>query len=274
MSRYQISAAAIRPHLIAASPAQFGTWIGYSGHAKITLAIVLLAAAAAVAYAGTRLRQPIRTARRGRAFVAVLLMTLLLAIAALGICISIYVQQLVKDHLVTAPPNDPITPVTVIGVMAVFFIVFITSSHEWRIRLAGATIAAMAAPMIFELPFDLIVMARTYPPVAPDPALYRVLFFAPLFTIEATTLALLTCSPMVRLSRASFLSFASMLAVFAIWALAGFSYPSAPVPVALNVLSKILALVTTVGLFLPQRRESAALVAKSDAPLAEAGQRA
>jgi hypothetical protein len=32
------------------------------------------------------------------------------------------------------------------------------------VRLSSAVIAAMAAPMIFELPFDLIVMARTYPP--------------------------------------------------------------------------------------------------------------
>ena len=46
--------------------------------------------------------------------------------------------------------------------------------------------------MVFELPFDLIVMARTFPPIPPNPALYRVLFFAPLFAIEITTLALLT----------------------------------------------------------------------------------
>ena len=107
--------------------------------------------------------------------------------------------------------------------------------------------------MIFEFPFDLIVMARTYPPLPPDPALYRVLFFIPLFLVEFTTLALLTLSPMVRLSRATFFIFALMLAVFAAWALSGFAYPSASVPFALNVLSKILAFVATLNLFLPQR---------------------
>jgi NAD(P)-dependent dehydrogenase (short-subunit alcohol dehydrogenase family) len=56
--------------------------------------------------------------------------------------------------------------------------------------------------MIFELPFDLIVMARTFPR-APDPAWSRVLFFAPLFLIEITTLALLTLSPMVQVSKAT-----------------------------------------------------------------------
>ena len=107
--------------------------------------------------------------------------------------------------------------------------------------------------MIFELPFDLIVMARTYPPIPPDPALYRALFFVPLFLIEITTLLLLRLSPMVRLTRATFFSFALMLGVFAVWALAGFGYPSAPLPTALNIASKILAFITVLTLFLPQR---------------------
>jgi hypothetical protein len=111
----------------------------------------------------------------------------------------------------------------------------------------------VAAPMIFEFPFDLIVMARTYPPIPPDPALYRVLFFAPLFLVEFTTLALLRLSPMVKLSRASFFFFAVMLLVFAVWGLSGFGYPSAPVPFALNVLSKIVAFAAALSLFVPQR---------------------
>ena len=110
--------------------------------------------------------------------------------------------------------------------------------------------------MIFELPFDLIVMTRTYP-IPPDPAWYRALFFLPLFAIELTTLALLTLSPMVRLSRATFLSFAAILVVFAVWALAGFGYPSAPVPITLNVVSKILAFVTVLTLFLPPLDQAA-----------------
>ena len=46
----------------------------------------------------------------------------------------------------------------------------------------------------------------------------------------AAVAALLRLSPMVRLTRATFYSFALMLGVFAIWGLAGFGYPSAPVP--------------------------------------------
>jgi hypothetical protein len=84
--------------------------------------------------------------------------------------------------------------------------------------------------MIFELPFDLIVMARTYPSIPPDPALYRALFFAPLFLIGITTLLLLGLSPMVRLTRATFISFALMLGVFAVWALSGSATRRLPAP--------------------------------------------
>jgi hypothetical protein len=118
-------------------------------------------------------------------------------------------------------------------------------------RLASGFIGAIAAPMIFELPFDLIVMARSHPVI--DPALYRPLLFGCLFAIEITTLLLLRLSPMVRLTRATFFSFVLMLGVFAVWALSGFGYPSAPLPTALNIASKILAFVTALTLFLPQR---------------------
>jgi hypothetical protein len=99
-------------------------------------------------------------------------------------------------------------------------------------------------------------MARTYPPIPPDPALYRLLFFAPLFLVELTTLTLLTLSPMVKLPRSSFFFFALILVVFAVWGLSGFGYPSAPVPFALNVLSKIMAFAVALSLFLPRRAEA------------------
>jgi hypothetical protein len=182
-----------------------------------------------------------------------------IAITAFLACATAYVQQARQHHLTTARPPDPITPVTLISVGVIFLIiVVISSSYEWPVRLASAAAGALAAPMIFEFPFDLIVMARTYPPIPPDPALYRILFFAPLFLIETTTVSLLTLSPMVKLSRAGFVSFAAMLAVFAVWGLAGFGYPSEPISYALNVASKILAFVTALSLFLPQRVNASA----------------
>jgi hypothetical protein len=180
-----------------------------------------------------------------------MLLAWVLAIAAFLVCALAYVQQERRDHIAVAPPADPIAPVTLVAAVVLFLIIFI-SARGSRAGLASAVIAAMAAPMLFEFPFDLIIMARIYPPVPPDPALYRILFFAPLFLIEVTTLSFLTLSPMVRLSRATFFSFAMMLATFAVWALFGFAYPSAPVPIALNMVSKILAFVAALTLFLPR----------------------
>ena len=231
----------------------YGAWISYGGTARIVLALVLTAVAGGVAYAGTRLPLPVRPARPSQAVRALMLVTWLLAIAAFLVCVSVSIYQARQEHLLHAPPPDPITPVTVIGVGVIFAVITLAgSSHGWRVALGSAVLGALAAPMIFELPFDLIVMGRTYPPIPPDPALYRVLFFAPLFLVEITTLSLLALSPMARLSRATFFFFAAMLAVFAVWALSGFAYPSAPVPFALNVVSKILAFAAALSLCLRQ----------------------
>ena len=232
----------------------YGTWVSYTGGARLTLAAVVLAAAAAVTYAGLRLPLPAGPARPGRKAAVLMLTAWVLAITAFLACVVVYIQQARREGLVHGHglPPDHIFPITFIAAGVTFFIIAVNGPGGWTAFTSGA-IGAMAAPMIFELPFDLIVMARTYPPIPPHPALYRALFFAPLFLIEITTLSLLTLSPMVRLSRATFYSFAAMLAVFAIWALTGFGYPSAPVPFALNVVSKLLAFVTVLTLFLPQR---------------------
>jgi hypothetical protein len=247
----------IPPAAAHAAVTQSGTWVGYAGTAKIALALVLLAAAVGVAYAGARLRRPLRPAQPGRTARFVILGTWVFAIAAFFVCLVAYAMQARHQHLLHAVPANNVAPVTAICVVAIFIVVLLIGRTQSQgVMLASAAIAAMAAPMIFEFPFDLIVMARTYPAIPPDPALYRALFFVPLFLVEATTLSLLTFSPMVKVSRAALLSFSLMLAVFAAWGLTGFAYPSAPVPYAFNVLSKILAFVTALCLFLPGRAQA------------------
>ena len=238
--------------------AHYSVWVSYSGTARIMLALVLLIAGGGAAYAGTRLPRPARAPRPGQKAANFMLAAWIAAMTAFLGCVGFLGQQARRDHLPNARPPDPITPVTLTAVGAIFvIIVLISSSRDWPVRLAGAAIGALAAPMIFEFPFDLIVMARTFPRI-PDPALDRALFFAPLFLIEITTLSLLRLSPMVKLSKVTFFSFAALLAVFAAWGLSGFGYPSASLPYALNVLSKILAFVTALSLFLPQRAEASA----------------
>jgi hypothetical protein len=236
------------------SVTQYGTWVSYGGTARIVLALVLVAAAVGAVYAGTRLPLAARPALPGQKVRTYLLVAWGITIVAFLTCLFIYVHHARREHLFHTALADPITPVTAICVIVIFVIILVSGrSHGGRVALVGAVIGAMAAPMIFEFPFDLIVMTRTYPPIPPDPALYRVLFFAPLFLVEFATLSLLALSPMVKLSSVAFFVFALMLLVFAAWSLYGFGYPSAPVPFALNVLSKILAFIAALSLFLPQR---------------------
>ncbi len=206
--------------------------------------------------AGIRLPLPVRLTRPGPVGRVAMILAWIASIVAFLVCVTIYIRQYIHAYglsVVQAAPKDPIAPITLTAAAVVFIIIISRSSPGFGTRLASAAIGAIAAPMIFELPFDLIVMARTYPPIPPDPALYRAVFFVPLFLIEITTLLLLRLSPMVRLTRATFFSFALMLGVWSVWALSGFGYPSAPLPTALNIASKILAFVTVLTLFLHHR---------------------
>ena len=234
---------------------KYGTWVIYGGTARPALAVVLLAVAAALAYAGLKLPLPVGPARPGRKAAVAMIVAWVVAITVFLACVAVYIQQAKREHLAGAPA-DNIFPVTLIAAGVTFFVIVVNVRPDGMTAFTSAIIGAMAGPMVFELPFDLIVMARTYPPLPPHPALYRVLFFAPLFLVEITTLSLLTLSPVVRVSRATFYSLALMLAVFAVWALPGFGYPSSPVPYALNVISKLLAFVTVLTLFLPRRAQA------------------
>jgi hypothetical protein len=79
--------------------------------------------------------------------------------------------------------------------------------------------------------------------------LYRELIFLPLFLVELCTISLLTLLPSMRITRNSCYALASMFAVFAVWAVFGFAFPSEPLPLALNFISKILCFVAAIMLF-------------------------
>ena len=235
---------------------QYATWASYGGDARSWLALGLLAVGCCVALAGIRLPLPVRFTPPGPAGRAAMIAAWATSIAALLVCSAIYLRQVIHDIQasgMSVPALKPtILPVTLTADAVLFAVIISRSSLDLRTRLASAVIGAMAAPMIFELPFDPLVIARIRGSPL-EPAMYRALVYVPLLLTEITTLLLMRLSPMVRLTRATFLSFALMLAVWAAWALAGFGYPSAPLPIALNIGSKILAFVAAFSLFLPQQ---------------------
>jgi len=258
---------AMKPEHVHAIAAHASNWVSYTGASRTVLAGILVAAAAAAAWAAIRLPLPLTLPKPSDKARTIMLITWVAAIVAFLACMSIYVQHATADHLLNgARPVDHIAPVTSLCVIAIFAAILAAGrSRGWPVALVSAAIGAMAAPMIFELPFDLIVMARTVPSVPPDPALYRALFFAPLFLVELTTLALLTLTPMVRVTRTAIFSFAAMLLIFAFWGLHGFGYPATAFPIAMNVASKVVAFITGLSLFLPQRTRISTAVPKTPA---------
>jgi hypothetical protein len=235
---------------------QYATWASYSGDARTWLALGLLAAAVAAVLAGLRLPLPVQFAQPRQVGRTALLVTWGTSLTALLICASIYFRQVAADIQASgrsAPALKlTILPVTLTAAAALFVFIVARRSPDLPTRAASAFIGAMAAPMIFELPFDPFVIFRLHRVVSAPPP--WALVYPPLVLVEITTLLLLRLSPMARLTRATFFSFALMLAVWAAWALAGFGYPSAPLPIALNIASKLLAFVAAFTLFLNPRK--------------------
>jgi hypothetical protein len=132
-----------------------------------------------------------------------------------------YGTALIQQQPDYAAPTNHITPFTFAGMLLVFFTILTLTQHSgFRVAAASAVVGAIAAPLVFELPFDIIVMWRTYPP---NPAaLYTLLFFFPLFLIELSSFAMLLLLSRARLTRYSLCILAGMFLVFAVWAVFGF----------------------------------------------------
>ena len=225
-------------------------WVSYDGGEAILLAIVLLGVASGFASAGKRLRTPIAVTRPGGTTAGFMLAIWLLAIYAFGVAMSVYGLQLKQAYPSFAPAHVPVGMFTFVDASATFFVIlYLTRRWGWKVALASAVIGTAAAPMIFEFPFDLIIMTRTNPPIPTYPMLYRQLFFLPLFLWEFSTVSLLTLLPSMRVTAYAFYAVAGMFVVFAAWAAFGFAFPAEPLPLALNVISKILGFVAAIMLF-------------------------
>ena len=226
------------------------SWIPYAGSNSIILAIVLLIVTGVLLYFAMRLHHSIAVKRPGKVLGVALVVIWVLSVTTFLVAVSIYVRALYQQVGHFTGPANPITPITeTSGLLAFIVIAYLARRSGFWGAFVSAIVGTIAAPMIFELPFDLIVMWRTYPP-APE-ILFTLLFFLPLFLVEISSFAMLTFSPVMKLSRATLFLLAGMFLIFAVWAVFGFAYPAAPIPIALNMLTKILAFATAVSLFLP-----------------------
>ena len=150
------------------------SWVSYSGGARISLAIILLVAAAAVAGTGAWLPRSIRLPRPGRITTYVMVAAWVVAIFAFLSVLSALTQQANQGHPGRVRLTGPIAPVTDTAVVVTFVVILVLGrSYKGPVRLWGAVIGALAAPMVFEFPFDFIVMTR----LTGAPAAHLVAFF-------------------------------------------------------------------------------------------------
>lgn len=228
-------------------------WSPYAGSSAYILAGVLLLATIVLMYVGMRFRQGEPGRVPGKFLGTLLISGFVFAILTFLTAVTAYGLADIQQGIHFTSTN-PITPITMTAAIVTFFVIlFLTHKGGARAAIGSAIVGTIAAPMIFELPFDLIVMGKTFPPS--PPTLYTPLFFFPLFLVEILSFALLTLSPVMRLSKSTFFLLAAMFFIFAIWALAGFAYPSTPFPIALNMLSKIVAFAIAISLFLRDREK-------------------
>jgi len=231
----------------------YGTWSSYTGSSSILLAVALVIVSSILIYVASRFHHSIAVKRPETVLRVTLVGIWVLSVVTFLVAAGIYALADEQQTINFTGPMNPIAPVTLTSaVIAFFVIVKLAERGGFGGAVGSAIVGTIAAPMIFELPFDLIVMWRTYPPT-PTIA-FTLLYFLPLFLIEVSSLAMLTFSPFVRLSRATLLLLASMFLIFAVWALFGFAYPATPIPVTLNVISKILAFATAISLFLAPKK--------------------
>lgn len=237
-------------------------WNPYEGSSSILLALVLLIIIGILLYFAFRLRRPGEIKRPGKFPGLLIIIMWLLSIMTFVIASTVYVRVLLQQVGPFIPPANPITPVTLTCAIVTFpVIAYLARRSGFWGAFVSAIVGTIAAPLIFELPFDLIVMWHTFPP---NPApLFTLLYFLPLFLIEISSFALLTFSPAIKLSKYTLFLLAAMFLIFALWALFGFAYPASPLPTAFNMVSKVVAFAVAISLFWSEEKMQKEVVESS-----------
>lgn len=229
-------------------------WARYEGSGRVAMTVALALVACALLICAFRLRAPIRPPRFGRPLVTALVTLWVVSIVTFLVGVTFYVTQLRRDYPHFAAPQSPILPVTLSAAALTFVALLMVGRGRGSGRLVGAAMAALAAPMVFELPFDLMVMTRTTPPVLPHPSLWRLLFFGPLLAVELVTIALLLAVPAVRITSWTVAALAALFLTFTLWSSIGLGYPDHLLPHIANVVAKLCAFAVTFTMLLPRDR--------------------
>ena len=237
-------------------------WSPLTPTGSIILTTALVVITGISLYLGTRIQQPLAVKQPGL-FLGVCLVLIFLLSGCMYVAAEfVYGLTLVNQlggGTITEPANY-ITPITLAcGVVTFCVILYLTSGRgtspisqrQFWVAVGSAIVGTIAAPLIFELPFDLIVMGRVYSPT--PHVLFTLLYFFPLVLVEISSFAMLTFSPFTKVTRLTLFLLAGMFFIFAVWAVFGFTFALTPIPYACNAISKILAFAVAVSLFLTRQ---------------------
>ncbi|MDA4115903.1 MAG: hypothetical protein OK442_05050 [Thaumarchaeota archaeon] len=217
-------------------------WNPYSGLAAVLLSVLLLLVGAGLLLSGRRLAGARNVPARGRALkvvtVIVWAFSILLVLPLFG--------QIERSEGQSSLGIGPVFPVTLACAFCSFFIVaYLTRGSGAIGALANGFAAAVAGPMVFELPFLLIIT-----PVVTTRVPHPLFLFVVFLVVILTTLALPTFSTRFSVTRYSLYSLGAMFVVFAGWALlTGYAPPSDTTSFALNAVSKVLGFAVVVASF-------------------------
>ncbi|MGH9919670.1 MAG: hypothetical protein ACRD6W_12505 [Nitrososphaerales archaeon] len=236
------------------SPVGLILWNPYSGSVAILLSLLLLAIGAGLLLSGWRRTGARKVSARGRVIkvvtVIVWVLSILLVLPLFG--------QVARREGQSSLGIGPVFPITLACAFCSFLIVaYLTRGTGTIAALANGFTAAVAGPMVFELPFLLIIT-----PVVTTRVPHPLFLFIVFLVVILTTLALPTFSERFSVTRYTLYSLGAMFLVFAAWALlTGYAPPSDPTSFALNAVSKVLGFATVAASF-----SSGARAARKTAP--------
>ena len=207
------------------------------------LSLILFLITAGLFLTARRMKEAVKLPKMGK-----VLGVVVIVIWAFSILFFLKINQIYARYIGGATSLGPIFPITILSAVLTFcYAAYMARRGGPLSSLGNGFLAFIAGPMVFELPFILIIIPLVKAPLIPE-----IIFLIPLFTIVITTLSLLLLSRRIALTRNAVYLFGAMMLVFAIWALDGYSYPTNLLTIALNDISKVLSFACIGALFLQE----------------------
>jgi hypothetical protein len=227
-----------------------GNWKPYTFPQSVILAFILLIVGIGLVFLGRRPKHRIEVPHPGKKLkIAMITAWALLILFIIGVIVY---YRIGRTAIATGRTGiGPIFPITLACAVGVFIYIAYISRYDGILTALGrAFVCAAAGPMIFEFPFDLIVI-----PQIKTTATLLAIEFVPLDFAVLLTLSLLLLSRRVHITRYSMFALGAMFVVWAVWAWFGFAYPSNPISFTLNAVSKVLSFITVAALFSAESKQ-------------------